>query len=158
MVFHWAGRVIDLWLALTRLVRYARGAWRALPGDAMALLVMHACGIDSPGREAREGDISAVLIEDPRAALYLDHQWMPVHAQTLGRYIFARERLADRTVAHELEHVRQWSRLGPLFLPAYALSSGLAILNGRRPYDANRFEEAARRREVAPPVPKPDES
>jgi hypothetical protein len=124
----------------------------------MALLVMRACGIDSggsggaAGRLVDAGDVSAVLIEDPRAALYLDRQWIPVHAQTLGRFVFARGRLSDATVAHELEHVRQWSRLGPLFLPAYVASSGLALLRRRNPYWANRFEQAARERELDPGV------
>jgi hypothetical protein len=111
----------------------------------MALLVMRACGIPraSVAREVSLAGGSAVLIEHPAAALYLDHQWIPVHAQTLGRYVFARERLSDRIVAHEIEHVRQWQRLGPLFLPAYVASSGLALLRGRDPY---RGQSATRRR------------
>ena len=113
----------------------------------MALLVMRCCGITEPGRVVRRGTVSALMVEDPRTARYLDHQAMPVYAQTLGRYVFARERLPDGTVAHEIEHVRQWQRLGPLFLPAYFASSGLALLRGRHPYDANRYEQAARRRE-----------
>jgi hypothetical protein len=146
VTFLWAARVIDAWLYL---VRRARIAWRALPGDLMALLVIRACGIPRAGvaREVSLAGGSAVLIEHPAAALYLDHQWIPVHAQTLGRYVFARERLSDRIVAHEIEHVRQWQRLGPLFLPAYVASSGLALLRGRDPYLANGYEEAARARE-----------
>jgi hypothetical protein len=155
VIFCWAGRVVDVWLGL---VRGARAAWRALPGDLMASLVMGACGIPGPGREVREGAVSAVLVEHPRAARYLDHQWMPVYAQTLGRYVFAREPLPDHTVAHEMEHVRQWRRLGPLFLPAYLASSGLALLRGRHPYRANRYEEAARRCEFEPPKPRPVQS
>ena len=143
MTFVWAARTIDAWLGLMRCVR---AAWRALPGDLMALLVMRCCGITGPGREVRDGAVSAVLVEDPRTARYLDHQAMPVFAQTLGRYVFARERLPETTIAHEIEHVRQWQRLGPLFLPAYFASSGLALLHGRHPYSANRFEEAASRR------------
>ncbi len=149
MTFFWSARIIDAWLSL---VRGARAAWRALPGDLMALLVVRACGIPPAGREVHLGGISAVVIEHPSAAHYLDHQWIPVHAQTLGRYVFARERLSDRTIAHEMEHVRQWERLGPLFLPAYVASSGMALLRGRDPYRANRFEEAARRHEPEPPV------
>ncbi len=150
MTFHWAARFIDAWLGL---IGGARSAWRALPGDAMALLVMRACGIPrvAAAREVHLGGTSAVVIEHPAAAHYLDHQWIPVHAQTLGRYVFARERLSDRTIAHEMEHVRQWECLGPLFLPAYVASSGLALLRGRDPYLANRFEESARRREAEPP-------
>lgn len=144
MIFYWAAWVIDVWLCLARALR---GAWRAFPGDLMALLVIRACGIREPSRRIRAGDVSAVLVEDRRAAHYLDHQWIPVHAQTLGRYVFARAELSPEIVDHELEHVRQWHRLGPLFLPAYAASSGWALLRRRHPYRANRFEVAARRRE-----------
>jgi hypothetical protein len=37
-------------------------------------------------------------------------------------------------MAHECEHIRQWERLGPLYLPAYFGSSALAFLRGRRSY------------------------
>ena len=148
MIFFWAARVIDAWLGLPRRLR---AVWRALPGDLMALLVIRACGIPSVGREVRIADTTAIVLEHPTAAHYLDHQWIPVQAQTLGRYVFARERLSDATVAHEVEHVRQWERLGPLFLPAYVASSGLALLRGRNAYRSNRFEEAARRQESMPP-------
>jgi hypothetical protein len=144
MIFHRAARYIDAWLAA---VGIARAAWRVLPGCLMALLVMRACGIPGPGRTHKDGDTTAILVEDPRAALYLDHQWIPVRAQTLGRYVFARERLSERSLAHELEHVRQWQRLGPLFLPAYVAASAAALIRGRQPYWANAFEEAARQRE-----------
>jgi hypothetical protein len=117
----------------------------------MAMLVIRGCGIPRVGREVRFGSASAVVVEHPALARYLDRQWIPVHAQTLGRYVLARERLSDRTIAHEIEHVRQWRRLGPLFLPAYLASSGLALLRGRHPYSANRYEAAARRREMEPP-------
>ena len=114
----------------------------------MALLVMRGCGIPRPGREVRRAGTLAILVEDPRIARYLDRQLMPVYAQTLGRHVFAREPLPDRTIAHEMEHVRQWQQLGPLFLPAYIASSGVALLRGRHPYGANRYEVAARRREL----------
>ncbi len=144
MVFHRAAVAMDTWMALTRAVRTA---WRVIPGDLEGRLVMLACGIDQPSREVREGDVSALLVEDPRCAKYLDHQLMTVKAQTLGRYVFARETLSDRTVAHEMEHVRQWRRFGPLLIPLYGLSSGLALLRRQHPYWANRFEQAARMRE-----------
>ena len=155
MIFYWAARVIDVWL---RLARSLRGAWRACPGDLMALLVMRACDIREPGRPVQVGGTSAVLVEDPRAAYYLDHQWIPVHAQTLGRYIFARGELSAQIVEHELEHVRQWQRFGPLFLPTYVASSSWALLRRRNPYRANRFEVAARAREARGGGVEPGES
>src|SRR5450759_218541 len=147
-MFHHLGRLIDAWLAVCR---FARGAWRVFPGDLMALLVMRACAIPAPTREVRASDVSAILVEHPNAARYLDHSLMPIQAQTLGRYVFARERLSPGIVEHELEHVRQWRRLGPLFLPAYVVSSAWALMRDRNPYRANRFEIAARRREGGVP-------
>jgi hypothetical protein len=149
MIFSWAAMVIDGWLALWRT---ARRAWLAAPGDLMAWMVIRACGITATGRlvstapAAGRSVTTAIVVEDPAAAYYLDHGWIPIHAQTLGRYVFARGPLDDHTVAHELEHVRQWQRLGPMFLPAYVAASGTAILRRRPAYWGNRFEVAARRR------------
>ena len=138
---------MDSWNALVRTVRMA---WRVFPGDLEGRLVMLGCGIQQPTREVSEGGVSALLVEDPRCARYLDHQLMTVHAQTLGRYVFARETMPDHTVAHELEHVRQWERFGPLLIPLYGLSSALAVARRRHPYWANVFEQAARERETGP--------
>ena len=147
MTFHWAARTIDAWLAAVRAVRLA---WRMLPGDLLGLMVMRGSGIPKPNRTAAEGDVTALLVEDPRVGRYLDTGLMPIYAQTVGRYVFCRVPIDDRILAHEMEHVRQWQRLGPLYLPAYFASSGLALLRGLHPYGANRYEEAARQREVDP--------
>ena len=69
------------------------------------------------------------------------------YAQTLGRYVLSREPLPDGTIRHELEHVDQWTRLGPLFLPVYGAASFIAIIAGRNRYLDNIFEIAARARE-----------
>lgn len=45
--------------------------------------------------------------------------------------------------AHEQVHVRQYERWGPLFGPAYLLSSLAQLLRGRRPYLDNCFEREA---------------
>jgi hypothetical protein len=45
--------------------------------------------------------------------------------------------------AHEQVHVRQYERWGPLFIPAYLLSSFVQLVRGRRPYLDNRFEREA---------------
>ena len=45
--------------------------------------------------------------------------------------------------AHEQVHVRQYERWGPLYLPAYVLSSILELLRGRNPYRDNYFEREA---------------
>jgi len=65
-------------------------------------------------------------------------------AVTLGHVVLATSRAAlAATRAHERVHVAQCERWGPLFLPAYALSSLWAALRGRDPYRANRFEREA---------------
>jgi hypothetical protein len=49
----------------------------------------------------------------------------------------------DAVRAHEQVHVRQYERWGPLFGPAYLLSSLVQLARGRRPYWDNRFEREA---------------
>jgi hypothetical protein len=140
----WAD-LIDLWLVVGPRLRFA---WRALPGDLVGLAVMALCGGLRPTREVpRDDGPPALLVEDPRAALYLDNVPLRPYAQTLGRYIVAREKLPDTIIRHELEHVGQWSRLGPFFLPVYGAASMIAILAGRNRYRDNIFEIAARARE-----------
>lgn len=81
-------------------------------------------------------------------------------AMTLGHVILAvdRSQLAQLR-RHEWVHVRQYERWGPLFLPAYLLSSLLQLLRGRNPYRENHFERQAyalapSRRRAAPGQPR----
>lgn len=65
-------------------------------------------------------------------------------AMTLGHVILGiDEATLDRVRAHEQVHVRQYERWGPLFLPAYFLSSLLQFVRGKRPYRDNHFERQA---------------
>jgi hypothetical protein len=65
-------------------------------------------------------------------------------AMTLGHVILAVDRSALVHLRfHEHVHVRQYERWGPLFLPAYLLSSLLQLLRGRNPYRENHFERQA---------------
>ena len=65
-------------------------------------------------------------------------------AMTLGHIVLARNRqLLDSTRAHERVHVRQCERWGPLFLPAYAIASVIAVLRGGSAYYDNAFEREA---------------
>ena len=65
-------------------------------------------------------------------------------AMTLGHVILGiDEATLDRVRAHEQVHVRQYERWGPLFLPAYFLSSLLQFARGKRPYRDNHFERQA---------------
>jgi hypothetical protein len=134
-------------------VRRATGAaWRALPGDLLGRVVLNACQVPArSGRLVPRGGLApsgeATLVEDPRLALFLDVVPLRPGAVTLGRYILARGPLAGPVVRHELEHVRQWSGLGPLFLPLYLAESALQMLRGGDRYLDNRFERVARARE-----------
>ncbi|MEJ8836275.1 signal peptide prediction [Ramlibacter sp. AN1133] len=65
-------------------------------------------------------------------------------AMTLGHVILAVDRSALAQLRrHEHVHVRQYERWGPLFVPAYLLSSLVQLLRGRNPYRENHFERQA---------------
>lgn len=153
MVFYYAAFILDAWLAAIHALasprqvwRSLRAAWRALPGDLMGLMVMRGCGIPAPSRIVDAGAVSAILVEHPNVGRYFGRQLIPVQAQTLGRYVFCRGPIPDQMLEHEIEHIRQWGRFGPLYLPLYFGSSAVELLRGRRPYWDNRFEVAARHR------------
>ena len=72
---------------------------------------------------------------------------LPFRAITLGHVIVAATpQEMERLRAHELAHVRQYERWGPLFFAAYAASSVWQLLRGRRAYWDNHFEIEARER------------
>jgi hypothetical protein len=65
-------------------------------------------------------------------------------AMTLGHTVLGRTASAlDVARSHELVHVRQYERWGPLFVPAYLLSSLAAWIAGKDAYRDNRFEREA---------------
>ena len=68
-------------------------------------------------------------------------------AITFGHVILAVDDLDPSTEVHELEHVRQYERWGPLFVPVYLGASAAAKLQGKHPYRDNPFEVEARRAE-----------
>ena len=65
-------------------------------------------------------------------------------AITLGHVVLSVDDLDLDTLGHELVHVRQYERWGPLFVPAYALASLRMMLRGKHHYRDNPFEVAAR--------------
>ena len=153
MIFHWAAKLLDAWLALTRPVRDVlagrgrfRDWWRFLPGDMLVRLVMLGCGIPASTRVHNVSGVQAVLVDDPRIGLWFRAHLIPVQAQTLGRYVLSRDPLPPDTLAHEIEHIRQWERFGPFYLPLYFGWSAVAALRGKRAYWDNGFEVAARNR------------
>jgi len=65
-------------------------------------------------------------------------------AMTLGHCVIARTQAdLDYSRQHELVHVAQYERWGPLFVPAYLACSAWMWLRGRDPYLDNPFEEEA---------------
>jgi hypothetical protein len=68
-------------------------------------------------------------------------------AMTLGHVVLGRNEAAlDVTRKHELVHVEQYERWGPLFIPTYLLCSLVLWLRGRDGYHDNPFEQEAYRR------------
>ena len=79
-------------------------------------------------------------------------RWVPIAggaaAMTLGHCVIARTAAdLDRSRDHELVHVAQYERWGPLFVPAYLAASAWLWLRGCDPYLDNPFEEEAYDRE-----------
>jgi len=65
---------------------------------------------------------------------------------TLGHVVLCIDAVDDVLLEHELVHVAQYERWGPLFLPAYGIASLLALRGGGDAYRDNAFEVDARRR------------
>ena len=68
----------------------------------------------------------------------------PYRAITFGHVVLSVDELDDATFHHELVHVRQYEKWGPLYFPAYAIASLIALLKGGHVYRDNAFETAAR--------------
>jgi hypothetical protein len=65
-------------------------------------------------------------------------------AITFGHVILCIDEADEALLDHEIVHVRQYERWGPLFIPAYILASVGAKARGGRAYADNPFEVAAR--------------
>jgi len=83
-----------------------------------------------------------LLFEDAQGGLARFLRWRGFAAITLGHVIVANRPLSDGLLAHELAHVAQHERWGPLYYPAYLLGSVLG-------YRRNPFERAATRAATA---------
>ena len=66
-------------------------------------------------------------------------------AITYGHVVLSNRPLLGRLLVHELHHVRQYERLGPLYIPLYLL---IYVFTG---YRRHPFEESARLAEVEQP-------
>ena len=67
-------------------------------------------------------------------------------AITFGHVVLSTRTMSPEVWRHELVHVRQWERWGPLFVPLYLLASLWAVLRRGHYYRDNAFEVAARGR------------
>ncbi|HVF53102.1 MAG TPA: hypothetical protein VNC78_05780 [Actinomycetota bacterium] len=74
-------------------------------------------------------------------------------AITFGHVILGVDELDVSTLRHELVHVKQYERWGPLFLLVYLGSSLAALRSGGAPYRDNRFEIEARAIASMPSLP-----
>jgi len=72
---------------------------------------------------------------------------------TLGHVVLSVDELDERTLRHELAHVRQYERWGLLFPPVYFGASVVAVARGRHYYRDNVFEVRARREAESPGRP-----
>ena len=125
------------------LLRLAAVLVWALPWTAFGLL-LGGLGLLTGGQVQRigrviefcGGGVAWLLLHSPliggASAITFGHV---VLAQTLGDLETCRE--------HELVHVRQYQRWGPLFIPAYLTMSAVRWLQGRHPYFDNPFEVEA---------------
>lgn len=131
--------------AISRLGAYLWASPNTLIG-----LVIGATALCTGGRLRTARGVAEICGGLPGRVLQrLPHPWR-FAAFTLGHVVIGTcEQDLDAVRAHEHVHVRQYERWGPLFLPAYALSSLLQALRGRRAYLDNRFEREAHA--LAPP-------
>ncbi|HEY4541344.1 MAG TPA: signal peptide prediction [Noviherbaspirillum sp.] len=127
MLWLWVAPLTLFGMTLALPVWAARGQIRILRAQACALLV--------------QGWLADWILRR--------HPAGPMQAITLGHVVIARPgMLSPRLVVHELEHVRQGERWGPMFPLLYLGSSAWQWLRGRHAYRDNRFEIAARAAEV----------
>ena len=132
-----------MWLKI--LVRAWAAPYSAL-GLALGLLVILFGG---HGR-ARQG---ALEFGGGRLGLLVSHAPAPLAfaAITFGHVIVGVDlAMLDAVRAHEQVHVKQYERWGPLFGPAYLLSSLAQLMRGGRPYLDNRFEREAYAKAASP--------
>ena len=111
----------------------ARSLWGYLWAGPNSLVGL-AGGLSTRSRPVRWRGV--LLFEDASGGLARFLRWRGFAAITLGHVIVANRPLSDGLLAHELEHVAQHERWGPLYYPAYLLGS----VTG---YRRNPFERAA---------------
>jgi hypothetical protein len=127
---------------LPRLLAYL---W-ALPWTALGLAA-GAVGLATGGRVQRCGgtiEFHGGFID--RLLEHMPGSGCGAIGMTLGHVVLGRNDAAlEICRCHELVHVRQYERWGPLFVPAYLLCSALIWARGGDAYRDNPFEREAYR-------------
>lgn len=113
----------------------------AFPVTAVGLLVSAAAALTGGRVHLRNGVLEThggVI----RRLLTGNRLWSGGAAMNLGHVILARDEMClERSRAHELGHVGQFERWGPLLLPAYWLIALWLWWHGRHPYLDHPFEQ-----------------
>jgi hypothetical protein len=128
----------DTLTLMTRLLAYAWASPNTLLGIILALFSMQGPRV-----------VSGVLVFDqdpPRGFLWLLQKLFRKAAITFGHVVLSATALRGRLLAHEIHHVRQYERLGPLYIPIYLLAW---VFMG---YRRHPFERAAQLAEIEEPA------
>jgi hypothetical protein len=122
---------------------FCRILW-ASPWSLFGLLVGTAMVLAGGGRLRRHGIALEIFGRGPTWFLRFFPLVAGASAVTFGHVILARsEAEMDVCREHELVHVRQYERWGPLFIPAYLLCWLVLSVRGRSGYWDNPFEREA---------------
>lgn len=121
-------------------LRWVRRAWAA-PWSAIGLLL-------SLSFRSRRIARDVVVAEGATWPRRLGWNYRAI---TFGHVVLCVDDVDERLLDHEMIHVAQYERWGPLFVPAYLVASLVTRLRGRRPYIDNPFEVAARASSEAGP-------
>jgi hypothetical protein len=125
-----------------RLIRLARYLW-PIPWTALGLLLGLGATLFGATMKVRCG---AVEFSGGRLGKCVSRLPPPFcfTAITFGHVILGIDHPALAAArSHEHVHVRQYERWGPLFIPAYLISSLVQLVKGRNPYRDNWFEREA---------------
>jgi hypothetical protein len=113
----------------------------ASPASVIGLIV-GAVGLCTGGKAKRIGP--TLEFWGGAVAHLLQCRFIHARGMTLGHVILGVSGTTLEDIRlHEWVHVRQYDRWGPLFLPAYLLSSAVLWLAGRDAYWENPFEVEA---------------
>ena len=94
----------------------------------------------APFFDSRRIDRGVLLCEGARWPRRLGWRYAAI---TFGHVILSVVPLDGALLRHEREHVRQYERWGPFFIPAYLIASALARARGGHAHRDNAFERAA---------------